>query len=309
MRSGAGRAPLIIAGVAALVTYAAFGEQTPFGFLHLLHRHHPTIAINTDKSTDAADKSADAADAAEDRAQREADRAQERADRAQEMRDRAQELSERAKEIAQTATETAVAAIPAIPAIPAVPPVPTVPSDSNEVRTLEPFDGITIENNADVTVTIGDTQSVMLTGSVGHTETRVHDGKLTVSGSAPGVRVAIIMPHLRTLRVDGHGRVNLVGLRDPITIKANGAVELWGSGTVDSAELTMNGPSKFQLAKLEAKNLVVQINGVGDADVNATENLVADVKGVGHVSYRGSPHLVTTIKGPGSVQHVASTEG
>jgi hypothetical protein len=302
VRSGAGRAPLIIAGVAALVTYAAFGEQTPFGFLHLLHRHHPTITINTDKS-------ADAADAAEDRVQQEADRAQEQADRAQEMRDRAQELSERAKEMAQTAVETATAAIPAIPAIPAVPPVPTVPSDSNEVRALEPFDGISIENNADVTVTIGETQSVMLTGGVGRTETRVHDGKLVVSGSAPGVRVAIIMPHLRTLRVDGHGKVSLVGLRDPITIKANGAVELWGSGTVDSAELTMNGPSKFQLAKLEAKNIVVQVNGVGDADVNATENLVADVRGVGHVSYRGSPHLVTTIKGPGSVQHVASTEG
>jgi hypothetical protein len=102
--------------------------------------------------------------------------------------------------------------------------------------------------------------------------------------------------------------VSLVGLRDPIAIKANGAVQLWGSGTVESAELTMNGPGKFALGKLEAKNLVVQINGVGDADVNATENLVADVKGVGHVSYRGSPHLVTSIKGPGSVQHVA-TEG
>jgi hypothetical protein len=308
VRSGAGRAPLIIAGVAALVTYAAFGEQTPFGFLHLLHRHHPTITINTDKSADAADKSADAA---EDRAQREADRAQERADRAQEMRDRAQELSERAKEMAQTATETAVAAIPAVPAIPAIPAVPALPAAPTtgfEVRELEPFDGVTIENNADVTVTIGDTQSVMLSGGIGHVETGVHDGKLVVSGSTPGVRVAIVMPHLRALQVNGHGKVSLVGLRDPITIKANGAVELWGSGTVDSAELTMNGPSKFQLAKLEAKNMVVQVNGVGDADVYATENLVADVKGVGRVSYRGSPHLVTSIKGPGSVQHVP-TEG
>jgi hypothetical protein len=296
-----GAAPLIIAGVAALVTYAAFGEQTPFGFLHLLHRHHPTITINTDKS-------ADAAQTAEDRAQQEADRAQEQADRAQEM-------SERAKEMAQTAVKTATAAIPAIPAIPVVPAVPAVPAPPAapttgfEVRALEPFDGIAIENNADVTVTIGETQSVTLTGSVGHLETGVHDGKLVISGSTPGVRVAIIMPHLRALQVNGYGKVSLVGLRDPITIKANGAVQLWGSGTVDSAELTMNGPSKFQLAKLEAKNLVVQINGVGDADVNATENLVADVRGVGHVSYRGSPHLVTTIKGPGSVQHVASTEG
>jgi hypothetical protein len=291
-----GAAPLIIAGVAALITYAALGNQSPFAFLH--HLKHPKVTVSTDMS--------DAAQTAEDRAQ-------EQADRAQEMRDRAQEMAERAKEMARNEAEKVrLAAIPPVPPIPAVPPVPPVAGVSEtagEVRALEPFDSITIENNADVAVTIGDNQSVMLTGSVGHTETRVHDGKLTVSGSMPGVRVAIIVPHLRALQVNGYGKVSLVGLRDPIAIKANGAVELWGSGTVDSAELTMNGPSKFALAKLEAKNLVVQINGVGDADVNATETLVADVKGVGHVSYRGSPHLVTTIKGPGSVQHVASSEG
>ena len=175
------------------------------------------------------------------------------------------------------------------------------------MRTLESFDSITIENSADATVTIGDTQSVMITGGVGHTETNVHDGKLTISGSMPGMRVAIIVPHLRTLQVNGYGKVSLVGLRDPITIKANGAVQLWGSGAVESANLVMNGPSKFQLDKLEAKNLTVQVNGVGDADVFATENLTADVKGVGHVRYHGDPHLVTKISGPGTVQRVAAS--
>jgi hypothetical protein len=307
--------------VAALITYAAFGSQTPFGFLH--HLGHPHVTINTDMPDDAHQ-------VALDDAQQEADKAQERADRAQEMKDRAQELSERAKEMAREAVETAKVAVPAIPAVPAAPDSNKVQSDADivrsdyqrllasksdtrttptETRTLEPFDSVSIENNADATVTIGDTQSVMITGDVGHTEARVHDGKLTVSGATPGVRVAIVLPHLRALQVNGYGKVSLVGLRDPITIKANGAVELWGSGAVDSAELTMNGPSKFSLGKLEAKNLVVQINGVGDADVNATDNLVANVKGVGHVSYRGSPHLVTTIKGPGSVQRVASSEG
>jgi hypothetical protein len=304
----AGRAPLIIAGVAALVAYAAFGNQTPFGFLHGLGHHHK-ITISTDKTTDAAD---DARQAAEDRAQQQADRAQEQADRAQELKDRAQELGERAKEIAQEAVETAKVAVPAVPVIPAIPAPPAVPGVSTtatETRTLDPFDSITIENNADATITIGDTQSVMITGDVGHTDTRVHDGKLIVSASSPGARVAIIVPHLRVLQVNGYGKVSLVGLRDPIAIKANGAVQLWGSGSVESAELTLNGPSKFSLAKLEAKNLVIQVNGVGDADVYATENLVADVRGVGHVSYRGSPHLVTKINGPGSVQHVASSEG
>jgi hypothetical protein len=309
VQTGSGRAPLIIAIVAAIITYAAFGSQSPFSFLH--HLGHHKITVNTDKTADAAE---DARQAAEDSAQAEADRAQEQVDRAQEMRDRAQEVKERAEELRQRATElaqteAAKAIAAATPPAPLVPPAsPAAPSAGVEIRALDPFDSVTIENNADVTVTIGDAQSVTITGG-GHTDTRVRDGKLTVSGSFPGVRVAIIMPHLHALQVNGYGKVSLVGLRDPITIKANGAVELWGSGAVDSAELVMNGPSKFQLAKLEAKNLTVEVNGVGDAEVYATDTLVADVKGVGHIRYRGDPHLVTKINGPGTVQRVASDAG
>jgi hypothetical protein len=286
---GAGRTPLIIAGVAALVTYAALGEQTPFGFLHRLIGHHHTITVSTDKSDDMGEAARDAAEAARDKAQ--------------EAREQAEDLRQAAVDKAQTEVDKAQAIADRAQAA-----VDSKRGSDSEIRTLDPFDSITIDNNATASITIGDTQSVSISGA-GHTETRVHDGKLTVSGSTPGVRVAITLPHLRALQVNGYGEVDLQGLRDPIAIKANGSVRLSASGTVDSAELTLNGPSKFALAKLEAKNLVVQINGVGDADVNATETLVADVKGVGHVSYRGSPHLVTTIKGPGSVQHVASNEG
>ena len=292
---GAGRAPLIIAGVAALVTYAALGEQTPFSFLHHLgFGHHHTITINTDKAGDAAMMAGDAA----------ADAAEAARDKAQEARDHAAELRQAAVDKAQAEVDKAQSIADKAQAA-----VDKERAPANETRTLDPFDSVTIDNNATASITIGDTQSVSISGVPGQTQTRVRDGKLTVSGSTPGAHIAITLPHLRALQVNGYGEVDLQGLRDPIAIKANGAVQLSASGAVDSAELTLNGPSKFSLAKLEAKNLVIQINGVGDADVNATETLVADVKGVGHVSYRGSPHLVTTIKGPGSVQHVASSEG
>ncbi len=311
MQTGSGRAPLIIAIVAAIITYAAFGTQTPFSILH--HFGHHKISISTDKSADAAQEAADRAQEEADRAQDQSDRKQELQEQANALKQQAKELAEQAKELARNGTETAAAAIPAIPAIPAPPVPPAAPAAPAEAgtdidaRTLEPFDSIAIENNADVTITIGDKQSVMLTGSVGHVETGVHDGKLVVSGSTPGVRVAIIVPHLRALQVSGYGKVSLVGLRDPISIKANGAVQLWGSGTVESANLVMNGPSKFQLDKLEAKNLTVQVNGVGDAEVFATESLTADIRGVGHVRYRGDPHLVTKINGPGTVQRVTAS--
>ena len=310
MQTGSGRAPLIIAIVAAVITYAAFGSQTPFGFLH--HVGHHKITISTDKSADAAE---DARQAAEDARQEAVDRAQEEADRAQELRDKAQELGRRASEIAEAAGEKAVAAVtpltavPAPPAAPAAPAAPAVPAAGSEELGLDPFDSVTIENNASATITIGDRQSVRVSGGMGRTETRVHDGKLIISGSIPGVKVAITVPHLKALEVNGVGKVSLEGLRDPVAIKANGAIKLSASGTVDSAQLVLNGPSKFDVARLQARNLTVEVNGVGDADVYATENLVADVKGVGHIRYRGDPHLVTKINGPGTVQRLASDAG
>jgi len=321
VQTGSGRAPLIIAIVAAIITYAALGPQTPFGFLH--HAGHHKITISTDKSDDAADaarqKAEDARQAAEDARQEAADRAQDQAERArdqaQEMSEKAEELGRRASEIAQAASEKAVAAItpltavPAPPAAPAAPAAPAVPAAGAEQRGLEPFDSVTIENNASATITIGDTQSVSVSGGLGHTETRVHDGKLLVSGSIPGVKVAITVPHLKSVEVNGYGKVNLEGLRDPVTIKANGAIKLSASGMVDSAQLILNGPSKFDVAKLQARTVTVEVNGVGDADVYATETLVADVKGVGHIRYRGDPHLVTKINGPGSVQRLVSDAG
>jgi len=314
VQTGSGRAPLIIAIVAALVTYAAFGPQTPFGFLHRFGHHK--ITISTDKSADAAEaarqKAEDARQAAEDARQEAEDRAQDERDRAQELRDQAQELGQRASDIAQAAGEKAVAAVkpfaaPDAPAPPAPPAPPAAPGA--EELSLDSFDSVTLENNASATITIGDRQSVSISGGMGHTEARVHDGKLIVSGSIPGTKVAITVPHLKALEVNGVGKVTLEGLRDPVAIKANGAVKLSASGTVDSAQLVLNGPSKFDVARLQAKNLTVEVNGVGDADVYATDNLVADVKGVGHIRYRGDPHLVTKINGPGSVQRLASDAG
>jgi hypothetical protein len=289
---GAGRAPLIIAGIAALVTYAALGHQTPFAFLHHLGGHHHTITVSTDKS-DAADE---ARQAAEDRAQEEADRAQ--------------EIGERAKEIAAAAVDAAkgsVAAIPPIPAIPPVPAIPAIPAVPSEsgLRTLEPFDSVTIENNATAEIAIGDSQSVSIYGGAGQTETRVHDGKLTVSGSSPGVHIAITLPHLRALQVNGYGQIDLQGLRDPIAITTNGSVHLTAAGSVDSADLILNGPSKLSLSALIAKNVNVHVNGVGNAEVYATQNLTAEVSGVGRVRYLGDPHTVATIHGMGKVERLA----
>jgi hypothetical protein len=300
---------LIIAGVAALVTYAMVGEQTPFGLMHWLHRHHPKIEIDsgdgaagrqaardsaqkvadaTDASIDATQRNTDAVQRAEDIAQRALDMAQAKADEAQRRADDAQDRLENT----QASVEGGVASTPA------------------ETRDLPSFDSIVLENDAAADVVIGDTQLVSIVAKDASPEaiqTKVRDGKLVVAGRLSGAHVTIIVPHLKYLQVNGAGQVSLEGLRDPISITTNGPVHISASGAVDSADLTLNGPSKAALTKLATKNMRIVLNGVGDAEVNATDTLTADVHGVGRVRYVGEPHTVSTIRGQGSVERLSQS--
>ena len=140
---GAGRTPLIIAGVAALVTYAALGEQTPFGFLDRLGGHHHAITISTNKADDAAMMASEAA----------ADAAEAARDKAEEARDRAAELRQAAVDKAQTEVDKAQAIADKAQA-----EVDGERASDSQTRTLDPFDSVTIDNNATATITIGDTQ-------------------------------------------------------------------------------------------------------------------------------------------------------
>ena len=271
MQSGSARAPLIIAGFAALATYVVAGHHGPIGFLQtvgLLHHHTASAKVVIDDD---------------------ADTAQEKADEALEKADQA-----RAK------AEKAVATIPPIPPIPAI---PALSEAASEMRDVAPFDKIEFTENTDATVEIGDTQSVKVTGS--NINTDVHDGKLVISGHG-AARIVVTVPHLRSLEANGASKVKLVGLKDSITIATHGPVQISATGTVDSADLTMDGPSKLAMAKLETKNMTIKLNGFGDAEVFATETLTANVNGVGHIRYLGDPHTVSNVHGLGSVEKLQS---
>jgi hypothetical protein len=285
---------LIIAGAAALLTYLVVGHHGPIGFLRsvgLFHNHHSAsakVAIDTDD-------------------QDETDRAQQKTDRAREKTDRELEKAERAKEKAEHAL-AAIPSVPPIPAIPPIPPVPPIPGNSaNEVRNVAPFDRVELSNNADATIEIGDAQSVNVAAPDGaRVKTEVHDGKLVVSGDGSATHIVVTMPHLVALEANGAAKVRLTGLKDPIKIVAHGPVQLTAEGAVDSADLTMDGPSKLSLKDLKTKDMRITLNGMGDAEVFATDTLTAEVHGVGHVRYLGDPHTQSTIHGLGSVEKLQS---
>jgi hypothetical protein len=285
---------LIIAGIAAVLTYGIVGQHGPIGFLRSIGLTHGDHTASAKVTVDTDDEDA-------------SDRAQEKMDRAQEKADRAREKAELALEKAKN-TLAAIPAIPPIPPIAAIPPVPPVPGiGAGEARNVAPFDRIELSNNADATITIGDTLSVNVTAPDGeNVTTDVHDGKLVVAGRSSGARIVVTMPHLLALEANGAAKIRLTGLKDPIKITAHGPVKLTADGVVDSAELTMDGPSKLSLKELKTKDMKITLNGMGDAEVFATDTLTAEVRGVGHVRYLGDPHTQSTIHGMGSVEKLQS---
>jgi len=183
-------------------------------------------------------------------------------------------------------------------------------SDASE-RSGGDFDEVDLENTAGATITIGDAASVDVIPSDDTTHRiikSVHNGKLVITGIGGRAHLAVTLPHLKTLRVDGPGDVTLVGLRDPLSITANGPSTLRASGTVDSLILTLNGPSTLSMAKLQAKNIEIRMNGGGDAQVFATQSLQAEVHGMGRVRYLGDPQTVTKVNGNGSISPLSPTE-
>jgi hypothetical protein len=176
------------------------------------------------------------------------------------------------------------------------------PADAN-------VDEVVLQNTAGATITIGEKPAVHVVdgnGSRDQISTVIHDGKMTITSTGAPVRLAVTLPHLKSLRVNGPGNVNLVGLRDPLSIVTNGPATLQATGTVDSVNLTLNGPSNLSLSKLEAKNVAIRMNGGGNAEVFASKTLVAEVHGFGSVRYLGDPVTVTSVSGSGSIERLNS---
>jgi hypothetical protein len=176
-------------------------------------------------------------------------------------------------------------------------------------ETLDAFDSVVLETGVTATITIDDEQSVAVSGSddPGHrVTTYVHDGSLIVSGGDRSAELKGSLPHLKSLKIDGPGKVDLVDLEEPLSILANGPAYLHATGEVDSLALVMNGPAHLDLAGLDAKDVTIRMNSGGEADIAASRTLVAELHGVGHVRYLGDPRVTTKVDGQSSIARLSA---
>lgn len=205
-----------------------------------------------------------------------------------------------------------------------------------EKRQVAPFTGIAVDGSADVTVTYGTEQRVEITTDdniLPIITTEVSDRVLNIDSkesysTSYGVSVAITIPTLVSIEIDGSGDVGVEGTQLENRPVENFKVEIDGSGDVrisglsatnvsaeieGSGDITIAGTGVKLKAKVEGSgnigadmfqvlNGTVWVEGSGDVRVYATESLEATVSGSGDIYYRGNPpRLNTSVTGSGDI--------
>ena len=182
----------------------------------------------------------------------------------------------------------------------------------SEIRELSEFTEIEISIAYDkITVNFGPEQSLEIIGDeniVPIIKTKVINGALTISSDSSlqtevESEIIIYMESLKKFIFDGVGESIINKINEEhfmCTLNGVGSCEL--SGSVDYFELSVNGVGSIDAQELIADKVVASLNGVGSAEVYATNSLNASTNGIGGLTYYGDPEkIILKNSGLGSI--------
>lgn len=184
----------------------------------------------------------------------------------------------------------------------------------SETRVVEPFSKIELKGAADIVLEAGKKQSLTMTGSekkLAGLVTRVEDDTLVITqkgrvwGSG-SLDITINVETLSSFVVEGATDATLKNIKaTDFELMIAGAGDVDISGTCETANVDIAGAGDINARKFICKNVVVDINGAGDADVYASENVKATINGVGDITVFGNPKTTRPrINGFGSIDVV-----
>ncbi len=207
--------------------------------------------------------------------------------------------------------------------------------NTDEARVVKNFHAVSSSGSFDVTVKMGNTESISLEGDkqdLDRIETLVQNGILKIrlkrdvntwNQSIGNVNIIVTAKKLDGLMLSGSGSIDLQGKLNSagadiqlsgsgkitasldtqtagIALSGSGSINL--TGEVGSANISISGSGDVNAKNLISDKSQVQIAGSGNVYLNTKEELNATVLGSGSVRYKGNPKLTVSKVGPGSVE-------
>jgi hypothetical protein len=182
-----------------------------------------------------------------------------------------------------------------------------------ETREVSGFTGIDLTGSANVDVTFGEPDAVVVEAEdniMPLIETKVENNQLVI-GLKPNTNIStkipilvhVTMKSLEAVSLSGSGSVTSSILNgDTIKLDMFGSGDINLSGTVKSAIITLGGSGTITCNQLKASSVKVDMSGSGNARVYASSSLEAVVSGSGSIRYSGNPAQISkNVTGSGSI--------
>lgn len=181
-----------------------------------------------------------------------------------------------------------------------------------EARQLAGFDSIDMRAVGDVEVTQGGVQSIDIETDdniIDHIIMSVSNGELIITSdenydSDHGVIITITMPDIELLELSGVGSIEGQNdfTVDALELVLDGVGGFAVLGTAQTLVAEVSGVGNIDAEALSAATATVDISGVGDIYVTATDELNVTISGNGDVYYAGNPPVINSnITGNGSL--------
>ena len=200
------------------------------------------------------------------------------------------------------------------------------------VLELDDFEGIIIQNTADVFITKGNTQSVEVEGSeniIQNLGTEVSRRIWRIRNKRPVWRtkhlvIRITIPEFSLIKISGSGQVETVtpfNNLDDVELRISGSGDLHinmkakdvigrvsGSGSIHlsgeamQVDFNISGSGNIYANDLKASKGSSRIGGSGSIRTYVTEDLDARISGSGNIIYRGRPRINSSISGSGNIR-------
>lgn len=200
-----------------------------------------------------------------------------------------------------------------------------------EVYTPGSFSAIELRGNGNVTLTRGSPQ-VVIEGSrnqIDLVSVRVEENTLIIEplervSFQPGIDITISISritgfdsygvfNLKTsgspldasnvvFEVKGSGNYSFLVNGSKISVTHNGFGTVQFTGVAQALVANVNATGSFDARNLLVDEAEVEVNGVGNAYVYASDKLIARANGVGSITYRGNPpELEKQVRGVGRI--------
>ncbi len=211
---------------------------------------------------------------------------------------------------------------------------PTGPATTQSFD-LKGFTGVKVAGPDDVTIRQGDAFAISATGP----KDEIDELEITLDGAmlsigrkregfsfsrhdSDGVKIAITMPKLDTLRLTGSGsidadtldadaaKLDVTGSGDltvgkltaksaDLGVSGSGNIEIKG-GTVATGDFGITGSGDIDAEGLAAQTLDISITGSGDVDAQATVSAAINILGSGDAKVSGGGKCTTKAMGSGT---------